>query len=82
MFKIVRAGAGRLPGRRKAFSVTYILGLTLCIGLCVVLWAVAHYEFGFYFDRAHSGGSRIYRVNSYEQFIKEKAGGSPIANIA
>jgi hypothetical protein len=59
-----------------------ILGLALCIGFCVVLWAAAHYEFGFYFDRAHSRGSRIYRVNSYEQFMKQKTGGAPLVDVA
>jgi hypothetical protein len=82
MFNINRAGARLLPGHRKAFSITSILGFALCIGFCVVLWAVAHYEFGFYFDRAHSRGSRIYRVNSYEQFIKQKTGEGPVASVA
>ena len=50
--------------------IRIILGLFFC----AVLWAVAHYEFGFYFDRAHSGGCRIYRINSYEQFMKDNAG--------
>jgi hypothetical protein len=54
--------------------------LLLCF--CGVLWAVAHYEFGFYFDRAHSNGSRIYKINSYEQFIQRKMGEGPVASEA
>jgi hypothetical protein len=76
-----------MPGRRRALSVFGLRALSvfglralsvfgLMVGLfcCVVLWAAAHYEFGFYFDRARCRGSRIYRINSYEQFMKEKAG--------
>lgn len=54
--------------------------LLLCF--CGALWAVAHYEFGFYFDRAHSRGSRIYKINSYEQFIQRKTGEWPVASEA
>jgi hypothetical protein len=56
--------------------------ITLLLCICGVLWAMAHYEFGFYFDRAHSRGSRIYKINSYEQFIKRKIGEGPVANVA
>lgn len=48
----------------------FMLGLFFC----AILWVMEHYQFGSYFDRAHSRGCRIYRVNSYEQFMKEKAG--------
>ncbi len=71
MFNLMKAGAGRKPGRRRAF---YLFGLMLSLFLCAAFWAVAHYQFGFYLDREHPKGSRIYRVNSYEQFIKKKTG--------
>lgn len=50
--------------------------IRIMLGLffCAILWVMMHYPLGSYFDRAHSGGCRIYRVNSYEQFMKEKAG--------
>ena len=48
--------------------------LTLSIFAGIFLWAVAHYEFGLYLDREHSKGSRLYRVNSYEQFMKRRTG--------
>lgn len=47
-----------------------LFGLFFCAGL----WAMTHCRFRAHVDRVHSGGSRIYRVNSYEQFMKEKAG--------
>ncbi|HEV2481462.1 MAG TPA: hypothetical protein VGS79_17450 [Puia sp.] len=75
MFNSFRAGAGpgtgRMPGRPRALALFQVI---LGLFFCAVLWAVAYYEFGSYFDRAHSRGCRIYRVNSYEQFMKEKAG--------
>jgi hypothetical protein len=71
MLNIDRAGTGRMPGRHKTLS---IFRLVLGLFFCAVLWVMTNYRLGSYFDRAHSGGSRIYRVNSYEQFMKEKAG--------
>ena len=69
MFNSFRAG--RLPGRAITPPVyRFVLGLFLC----AVLWVAAHYRIGSYFDRVHSGGSRIYRVNSYVQFMKAQAG--------
>ena len=78
MFNSKRAGAGRMPGRSRAF---YIFGLMLSLFLCAAFWAIAHYQFGFYFDREHPKGSRTYRVDSYEQFIKRKTG-ETIVSIA
>jgi len=69
--RISQTKAGRKPGRRRAFS---IFGIITGFFVCAAFWAVTHYEFGFYFDRVHSRGSRIYKINSYEQFMKEKAG--------
>lgn len=51
-----------------------IVRLALCVCFCAALWAVAHHGVGFYLDRAHSKGGRIYRVNSYEQFMKINEG--------
>ena len=48
-----------------------MLGLTLGVIACAVLWATARYE---YPTRNHTGGSRLYRINSYEQFMKKSAG--------
>ena len=59
-----------------------IVRLTLFVCFCAALWAVAHHGVGFYLDRAHSKGGRIYRVNSYEQFIKQKTGEGTVANVA
>lgn len=71
MFNSFRAG--RLRGRPMAPP---IIRFMLGVFLCAALWVAAHYRFGSYFDRVHSGGRRIYRVNSYEQFMKKQAGGS------
>jgi hypothetical protein len=59
-----------------------IRGLAQSICFCAILWIAAHYAFASSFDRAHSKGSRIYRVNSYEQFIKQKTGDAPIVSVA
>lgn len=66
----------------KKYPITALAGFAICFCCCVMLWAAAHYEFGFYFDRAHSRGSRIYRINSYEQFIKQKASDALIVAVA
>jgi len=52
-----------------------MLGLTLGVFACAALWAIARFE---YPARSHTGGSRLYRINSYEQFIRKNTGGSPI----
>jgi hypothetical protein len=64
--------------RRSATTVRLALGVCFC----AILWATAHHGVGFYLDRAHSKGNRVYRVNSYEQFIKRKVGEGPIALVA
>lgn len=75
MFNSSWTGAGggsvRASGRPRTLPVIRVM---LGLFFAAVLWAMVHYRFGSYFDRAHSGRSRIYRVNSYEQFMKEKAG--------
>jgi hypothetical protein len=72
MFNSIRgAGAGRVPGHPRTVS---LWGFVLAFFFCAVLWAAACYDFGYYFGRVHTSGSRLYRINSYEQFIKEKAG--------
>ena len=70
MFNSIVSRTGRKPGRPETL---FIFRLILALFFVVILWAVRHYEFGFYFDHAHSGRSRIYRINSYEQFMKENA---------
>jgi hypothetical protein len=60
--------------RRSATIVRLALGVCFC----AILWATAYHGVGFYFDRAHSKGSRIYQVNSYEQFMKRKTGRTSI----
>lgn len=69
MFNSFRAG--RLLSRPRAVPVFQFM---MRLFFCAALWTLAHYEFGFNMDRVHSRGSRLYRVNSYEQFIKEKVG--------
>ena len=59
-----------------------IISLVLCVCFFAVFWVMAHFGTGFYFDRAHSKGGRVYRVNSYEQFIKQKTGEGTVANVA
>ncbi len=63
-------------------SSATIVRLALCVCFFAVFWVMAHFGAGFYSDRAHSKGGRIYRVNSYEQFIKQKMGEGTVASVA
>lgn len=58
------------------FNTNHDMFIRIMLGLflCVILWVLTQYPLGSYFDGAHSGGCRIYRVNSYEQFMKAHTG--------
>jgi hypothetical protein len=71
MFKAIGAGAGRTPGHQVSLPR---FGFFLGIFFCLIFWAVAHYEFGFYPARQHYKGGRMYPVDSYEQFMRQKMG--------
>jgi len=60
--------AWRTLARNKIYTFVNVLGLALGICACLVIWVIVRYEFSF--DRNHPDGSRIYRLNSYEQFMK------------
>jgi hypothetical protein len=60
--------AWRTLTRNKVYTVVNTLGLALGICSCLTIWLIAHYEFSF--DRFHPDGALIYRVESYEQFMK------------
>jgi putative ABC transport system permease protein len=70
MFKSYWTIAWRTLVRNKVYTLVNVLGLALGICACLAIWVIVHYEFSF--DRGHPGGSRIYRVNSYEQFLKNE----------
>jgi len=70
MFKSYWIMAWRTLVRNKIYTLINVLGLALGICACLVIWVIVRYEFSF--DRNHPGGSRIYRINSYEQFIKNE----------
>ena len=72
--------AWRTLVRNKIYSFVNVLGLALGICACLVIWVIVRYEFSF--DRNHPDGSRIYRLNSYEQFMKgEPERLSPFVNV-
>ncbi|HMF73682.1 MAG TPA: hypothetical protein VK616_19510, partial [Flavitalea sp.] len=60
MFKSYLRIAWRNIIRRKLFSYVNILGLSLGICACIVLYVITSYELSF--DRFHPGKERIYRV--------------------
>ena len=62
--------AWRTLVRNKIYTFANVLGLVLGICTCLVIWVIVRYEFSF--DRNHPDGSRIYRINSYERFIKDE----------
>ena len=70
MFKSYWTMAWRTLSRNKIYTLVNVLGLALGICGCLVIWVIVRYEFSF--DRNHPGGSRIYRLNSYEQFMKNE----------
>ena len=56
----------RIPARRMIIRVA-----GFALGVCVSIFLIVQYGHGI--DRGHRG-SRIYRVNSYEQFLKQEPG--------
>jgi putative ABC transport system permease protein len=54
--------------RHKIYTLVNIAGLALGICACLVIWVIVHYEFSF--DRDHPERNRIYRLNTYLQFMK------------
>lgn len=46
--------------RNKAFTAINVLGLSLGIGACLVIYLITSYELGF--DTFHPDKERIYRV--------------------
>jgi ABC-type antimicrobial peptide transport system permease subunit len=65
MFKNHLKIAWRNITRNKLYTGINVLGLSLGICACIVLWLVSSYEFSF--DRFHPDKDRIYRVGSKEK---------------
>ena len=55
--------AWRFLWRNKIFTSIHILGLSLGICGCLVIFLITHYELSF--DRQHPDGDRIYRIVGY-----------------
>ena len=70
MFKSYWTSAWRMLVRNRLYTVINTLGLALGICACLVIWAIVRYEFSF--DRDHPAGQRVYRINSYERFLKDE----------
>jgi putative ABC transport system permease protein len=70
MFKSYWTSAWRMLIRNRVYTLINVLGLALGICACLVIWVIVRYEFSF--DRGHPEGKRIYRINSYEQFLKDE----------
>src|ERR1019366_2720387 len=68
MFKSYWTIAWRTLIRNKIYTLVNVAGLALGICACLVIWVIVHYEFSF--DRDHPEGDRIYRLNTYLQFMK------------
>ncbi|HEY4206900.1 MAG TPA: ABC transporter permease, partial [Puia sp.] len=52
--------AWRSLSRNGVYSAINVLGLSLGISACLVIYLIAHFELGF--DKFHPGGERIYRI--------------------
>jgi ABC-type antimicrobial peptide transport system permease subunit len=59
----------RLLVRNKVYAVINVLGLSLGMVACLVIWLIAHHEFTF--DKFHPERDRIYRVITYEQYTTD-----------
>jgi hypothetical protein len=70
MFKSYWTIAWRTLVRNRIYTLVNVSGLALGICACLVIWVVVHYEFSF--DRDRPDRDRIYRINSYEQFLKNE----------
>jgi len=70
MFKSYWTSAWRMLIRNRLYTLINTLGLALGICACLVIWAIVRYEFSF--DRSHPSGQRIYRINSYERYLKDE----------
>jgi putative ABC transport system permease protein len=70
MFKSYLTIAWRTLVRNKVYTLVNVLGLALGVCACLVIWVIVRYELSF--DRGHPDGNRIYRVDSYEQFLKNE----------
>ena len=62
--------AWRMLVRHRVYTTINVLGLALGICACLVIWVIVRYEFGF--DRGHPESGRIYRINSYQHFMKDE----------
>ncbi|AXY73927.1 ABC transporter permease [Paraflavitalea soli] len=60
--------AWRTLTRHKIYSLINVLGLTLGICACLVIWLITQYEFSF--DKFHPDSDRIYRITTAQQFVK------------
>jgi putative ABC transport system permease protein len=70
MLKSYWTMAWRTLIRNKIYTLVNVAGLALGICACLVIWVIVHYEFSF--DRNHPEGNRIYRINTYLQFMKNQ----------
>lgn len=60
--------AWRTLTRHKLYAVINVLGLTLGICACLVIWLITQYEFSF--DRFQPDKDRIYRITTSQQLTK------------
>ncbi|MFI5194420.1 MAG: ABC transporter permease [Chitinophagales bacterium] len=68
--------------RQKVYTVINILGLSLGITSCLVIYLITHYEFSF--DRFHPDGDRIYRIVGESQNSSGEKDflNSPVSDVA
>jgi putative ABC transport system permease protein len=57
--------AWRVMSRNRVYSIINVLGLTLGITACIIVFLVINYAFSF--DRFHPGYERIFRINTSHQ---------------
>ncbi|GAB2790198.1 hypothetical protein GCM10027275_38840 [Rhabdobacter roseus] len=52
--------------RNRSYSVINLVGLTLGLGVAIVLFWIVRFEYGF--DRYHATADRLYRVRDLDKF--------------
>jgi putative ABC transport system permease protein len=67
--------AGRMMTRNKVYTIINVLGLTLGIGACIIVYLVVRYEFSF--DKFHPDADRIYRLHTLDGVNGWDADGIP-----
>src|SRR5689334_5702507 len=69
MLRSILTVAFRKLWRDKVYVTINVIGLSLGIAACILIWLIAHHEFTF--DTFHANADRIYRLVTYEKYTDD-----------